>query len=82
MKIELAPELEQMIREKVEAGLYGEPAEVIAAALKLLNRQDRAEGRRAARLRAAIGEGEADIRAGRCTTINTREELEALFADL
>ncbi|HEY5411487.1 MAG TPA: hypothetical protein VIJ94_12255 [Caulobacteraceae bacterium] len=82
MKIELTPDLEKMVRDKVEAGLYDAPADVIADALKLLDKGQRVELRKLARLRKAIAEGEADVRAGRVTGIETREELEAFFRDL
>ena len=82
MRVELTPELEKMVREKVDAGLYSGPDEVIAEALQLLSRRDQGERRKLSRLRSAIATGEADIRAGRYTVIETREELEAFFADL
>ncbi len=82
MKIELAPDLEQMVREKVEAGLYAAPADVVADALKLLDKREQADRRKLARLRKAIAEGEADIRAGRVAVLETREQLEAFFRDL
>jgi antitoxin ParD1/3/4 len=82
MKIELTPDLEKMVREKVDAGLYDAPADVVADALTLLDAQQKAEQRKLARLRKAIARGEADVLAGRMTTLETREELEALFRGL
>ena len=82
MKIELTPDLEKMVRDKVESGLYDAPADVIADALKLLDKQRGVESRKLGRLRRAIAEGEADIRAGRVTVVETREDLEAFFRDL
>ena len=82
MKIELTPDLEKMVRDKVDAGLYDAPADVIADALKLLDERQRGDQRKLARLRSLIAEGEADVRAGHVTVVETREELEAFFRDL
>jgi antitoxin ParD1/3/4 len=77
MVVTLTPELEDLVREKLETGLYGSQDEILAQALKLLDERDR----RAA-LEAALDEGEADLREGRSVTVRTKEELDALFRDL
>ena len=77
MGVSLTPELEDLVREKIESGRYTNETDVVADALKLLDERDR----RAA-LEAALEEGEADLREGRFVTVRTKEELDALFRDL
>jgi putative addiction module CopG family antidote len=59
MTVTLPPELDALVQEKVEAGPYATPAEVIAEALRLLDERDRRE-----RLRASLIEAEAEIDRG------------------
>ncbi len=54
MPIELSPQTEALIRERVEQGLYANADEAIAAAVRLLDEHDR----RLRRLREAIAAGE------------------------
>ena len=54
MPIELSPQTEALIREKVKQGLYANADEAIAAAVRLLDEHDR----HMTRLRAAIAAGE------------------------
>ncbi len=68
-----------MVREKIASGDYRDEDDVIGEALAALSRIE--EERRAALL-AALEEGEADLREGRFVTINSDEELHALFAKL
>ena len=53
-------DLEERIRQKVESGEYDDPAMVIRAALRLLDRRDQ----RLQELRASIAEGLAAIERG------------------
>ncbi|HXQ14197.1 MAG TPA: type II toxin-antitoxin system ParD family antitoxin [Caulobacteraceae bacterium] len=82
MDVKLTPELEDLVREKVETGLYQDESEVVAEALRLLDRLDQPSGPEIERLRAAIQVGIDDIAAGRFTTIHNEEELRAFFDDL
>jgi antitoxin ParD1/3/4 len=82
MVVTLSPELEDLIREKVETGLYRDETEVIAEALRLLDRLDQPVRSGDEALRAAIQSGFDDIAAGRFTTINNHDELVAFFEDL
>ena len=54
MSIQLAPETEALIRERIERGPYATADELIEEALRLLDAQDR----RLRRLREAIAEGD------------------------
>lgn len=59
MNVSLTPELEAMIREKVESGLYNNSSEVVREALRLMERRDKEE-----RLRAALAIGLDEIERG------------------
>jgi antitoxin ParD1/3/4 len=48
MNISLTPQLEAMIREKVESGLYNNSSEVVREALRLIEQRDKEELLRAA----------------------------------
>ena len=57
MNVNLTPELERLIRDKVASGLYNNQSEVVREALRLLEEQDRLRELHVARLRAALAEG-------------------------
>ncbi len=59
MNVSLTPELEELVRRKVESGLYGSASEVVREALRLLEERDRL-----ARLRAALAAGDAEVARG------------------
>jgi antitoxin ParD1/3/4 len=82
MDVTLSPELEDLVREKVETGLYRDETEVVAEALRLLDRVDRSYGDDTQALREAVQKGFDDIAAGRSTTIRNEAELAAFFEDL
>ena len=82
MDVVLSPELEDLVREKVETGLYRDESEVVAEALRLLDRLDRTPSARDRALRAAIQKGFDEVEAGHYTVINDEEELRAFFDNL
>ena len=57
MNINLTPQLEQMVRQKVSSGLYTSASEVIREALRLMEEQDRIRAAKLDQLRADIQEG-------------------------
>jgi len=59
MHVSLTPALEDMIRRKVESGMYNNASEVVREALRLMGHHDRMYQLKLERLRAAIREGEA-----------------------
>jgi antitoxin ParD1/3/4 len=79
MAVTLSPELEVLVREQIATGLYRDADDVVRQALEALIRDPKA---REAALRAAIQLGIDDLEAGRYTTINNLEELEAFFREL
>lgn len=82
MKVQLTPELEKVVREKVASGLYLDEGEVVRDAIRLLDRQDRIDEEKLHQLRAAIQAGLDDVDAGRYTEIGSDEELDAFFKAL
>lgn len=80
MNVSLTPELETMIHNKVQSGLYNSASEVVREALRLLEEQDRIKEMRLEDLRREIQKGLDEVKAGRYTEINSEEELRE-FAD-
>ncbi len=64
MEISLPPELEKIINEKVESGLYNSPGEVVRESLRLLQEQDELKRIRRDELRREIMLGREQIRNG------------------
>jgi antitoxin ParD1/3/4 len=82
MHVSLTPKLEDLVREKVESGLYNNASEVIREALRLMHELDAVQQLKLERLREALRVGDADLAAGRSSTISTDAELNELFARL
>ena len=57
MNVNLTPELERLIQDKVASGLYNNQSEVVREALRLLEQQDRLRELHVAKLRRALAEG-------------------------
>jgi antitoxin ParD1/3/4 len=57
MNINLTPQLEEMVRQKVESGLYTSASEVVREALRLMEEKDQLRNAKLDRLRAEIHEG-------------------------
>ncbi len=57
MNISLTPELEQLVKDKVNSGRYHSVSEVMGEALRLLDERDRHQEQRLAELKAKIQEG-------------------------
>jgi antitoxin ParD1/3/4 len=57
MNISLTPQLEALVKNKVESGLYGSASEVMRDALRLLEVRDRRQLLRVEELRAEIKKG-------------------------
>lgn len=60
MEVALAPDLERLVKEKVESGEYSNPGAVVREALNLLANRDRELGR----LRAAVAPAIAQVNRG------------------
>jgi antitoxin ParD1/3/4 len=59
MNVSLTPQLEDLIRRKVESGMYGNASEVVREALRQMEARDRHQ-----RLKLAIAEADAEIERG------------------
>jgi antitoxin ParD1/3/4 len=57
MNVSLTPQLEALIKRKVESGLYGSASEVMREALRLLEAHDRLRSMRVEELRGEIQKG-------------------------
>jgi antitoxin ParD1/3/4 len=57
MNVSLTPQLEDLVKKKVESGLYGSASEVMREALRLLDERDRLHAIRLEELRAEIKKG-------------------------
>ena len=57
MNINLTPQLEEMVREKVMSGLYSSASEVVREALRLMEERDQLRLAKLAQLRQDIQEG-------------------------
>ncbi len=57
MNISLTPQLEDLVKRKVDSGLYGSASEVVREALRLLDERDRLNAMRLEELRAEIKKG-------------------------
>jgi antitoxin ParD1/3/4 len=57
MNVNLTPQLEEMVRQKVSSGLYTSASEVIREALRLMEEQDRLRAAKLDQLRHDIQDG-------------------------
>ncbi|MEN6437485.1 MAG: type II toxin-antitoxin system ParD family antitoxin [Syntrophobacter sp.] len=57
MNVNLTPQLEKLIKEKVASGLYNSASEVVREALRLMKEQDRVRAVKLEQLRRDIREG-------------------------
>ncbi len=57
MNVSLTPQLEALVKKKVDSGLYGSASEVMREALRLLDERDRLQAMRLEELRAEIQKG-------------------------
>lgn len=57
LNVDLTPQLEEMVRQKVASGLYTSESEVICEALRLMQEQDRVRAAKLEQLRQDIRDG-------------------------
>lgn len=74
MHINLTPQLEAMVREKVDSGLYNNASEVIREALRIMDEHERVR-REALKAALAIGQAQLDRGEG---TIYTSASLDTI----
>ena len=66
MNVSLTPQLEALVRKKVESGMYGNASEVVREAIRQMDERDRHR-----RLKLAIAEGDADYDRGDSVPFNS-----------
>ena len=81
ISISLAPELVGLIKAKVDSGRYNSTSEVVAEALRLLDRADEREASESAKLRQAWEEGVASDDAGLLNLSELKAEARKKLAD-
>ncbi|MEH2024591.1 MULTISPECIES: type II toxin-antitoxin system ParD family antitoxin [unclassified Nostoc] len=64
MNVSLTPELEQLVKDKVNSGRYHSVSEVMGEALRLLDERDRVQEQRLAELKAKIQVGIEELERG------------------
>ena len=57
MNVNLSPQLEDMVRQKVASGLYTSASEVVREALRLMDEQDRLREAKLEQLRSDVRQG-------------------------
>jgi antitoxin ParD1/3/4 len=70
MNISLTPQLQDLVKRKVDSGLYGSASEVVREALRLLEERDRLQAMRLEELREEIRRG---LASGEPTPLNIEE---------
>jgi antitoxin ParD1/3/4 len=70
MHVSLTPQLEELIKHKVESGMYHSSSEVIREALRLLDERDRFQEMKLAALRQEI---QAGLNSGEATPLDMEE---------
>jgi len=79
MNVNLTPQLEALIKEKVASGLYNSASEVVRDALRLMEEQDQLRAIKLERLRKDIQEG---IESGESTPWDVEEFKRECYARL
>ncbi len=77
MNVNLTPELETFVRAKVGTGMYNSASEVVRAALRLLEEQDRLKDLKVQLLREEVKKGLAELDAGRVSNL-TMDDIKRL----
>lgn len=75
MNITLTPELEALIKKKIESGDYNSASEVVRDALKLLKEQDQLKELRREEIRREVMKGVEQIRNGEFTVYSSADDL-------
>lgn len=72
MNVSLTPELERLVEEKVQSGMYHTASEVVREALRLLKERDETRSSALADLQEKLAEGLRDLNSGRSTPLSRR----------
>jgi antitoxin ParD1/3/4 len=81
MNVSLTPELESLVQQKVNSGLYTSASEVVREALRLLNDRDTIQQQRMAELKREIAIGLDQLNRGEGIAYN-EQSLRAMFDEI
>lgn len=76
MNVSLTPQLEQLVKRKVETGLYNNASEVVREALRMMAQRDEQES-----VRTEVAKGFAQIREGKTVSLDMRRAKRAAKAN-
>lgn len=83
MHVSLTPELEKIVKSKVESGLYNNASEVVREALRFMElNQDLVFQMKLDRLRSHLAIGESEIARGQGIALNTKEDTAEFFSEI
>jgi putative addiction module CopG family antidote len=82
MDITIPKSLEALVRQKVDEGRYSTEDEVVADALRLMEARDEAVRISRSRLQDAIERGYKDVAEGKVISLESDDQIDALFAEL
>lgn len=83
MHVSLTPELEGIIKNKVESGLYNNASEVIREALRFMEmNQDIVMQMKLDRLRMHLQTGENEIANGQGAALKNKEDISTFFVGI
>ena len=82
MDITIPKSLEALVRQKVDEGRYSTEDEVVADALRLMEARDEAVRISRSRLQDAIERGYKDVAEGKVISLDSDDQIDALFAEL
>jgi len=81
MHISLTPELEKIVKQKVESGLYNNASEVVREALRFMEQsEDLVHQMKLEHLRAHLAQGEAQIARGEGLILRTEADVKRFLA--
>jgi antitoxin ParD1/3/4 len=81
MHISLTPELEKIVKQKVESGLYNNASEVVREALRFMEQsEDLVHQMKLEHLRVHLAQGEAQIARGEGLTLRTEADVKRFLA--
>ncbi len=81
MNVSLTPELENLVQQKVQSGLYTSASEVVREALRLLNDRDTIQAQRLAELKREIKIGLDQLDRGEVTHHDS-DSLRTMFENI
>ena len=83
MHVSLTPELQEIVKSKVESGLYNNASEVVREALRFMElNQDLVFQMKLDRLRSHLEISESEIAQGQGIALKTKEDTSKFFSEI